>query len=67
MSLLSLIIALAVFGLLVWLIVTYVPMPVAVRNIIIGVMVVGLVLYMLNAFGLLHEAEKIRIPGTRGH
>lgn len=52
-SLLSLLVILAVFGGLVWLLVTYIPMPATIRKVIIGVAVIGCVLFVLRQFGLL--------------
>jgi hypothetical protein len=53
MGLIQLIVVLAVVGLIVWLVVTYIPMPVIFQRIIIGVAVVCVVLYILRVFGLL--------------
>lgn len=49
---LSLIITLAVLGLIVWLIVTYIPMVEPIRTIIIVIAAICALLYALRAFGL---------------
>lgn len=49
----SLIVTIAVVGLLVWLVVTYLPMPEPFKKIIIAIAVVCVVLYVLAAFGLI--------------
>lgn len=59
----SLIITIAVVGLLVWAIVTYVPMPPAFKTAIIIVAVLCLVIYILSAFGLL--SRDIPVPQIR--
>ncbi len=51
MSLLSIVIALAITGFLCWL-VLQIPMPQPVRNVIIGVMILFLVLWVLQALGV---------------
>lgn len=50
---LALIITLAVIGLLVWLIVTYIPMPAGFRKAILIVAVVCVAFVLLRAFGIL--------------
>lgn len=48
----SLILSIALVGLLVWAITTYVPMPSAIKNLIIVVAVVLLVFYVLQVLGV---------------
>lgn len=48
----GLILTIAVVGVLVWLVVTYVPMPAPFKTIIMVVAVVVLILYLVGAFGL---------------
>lgn len=48
MPLLTLIIYLAMIGLVVWVVTTYIPMPPAIKNLIIVVVVVVVVLYVLG-------------------
>ena len=53
MSILALLLYLAIFGLVVYLIVTYIPMPAPVRTVIIAIAVIFLILWTLNAIGAL--------------
>lgn len=48
--LISLLITLAIFGVLVWIILQL-PMPQPIRNIIVAVAVIGILLYLLRLFG----------------
>ena len=52
MTLLSLILTIVVVGVLLWLINTYVPMQAAVKKILNAVVVIVLIIWILNAFGL---------------
>lgn len=58
----TLIVTLAVVGLLVWLITTYIPMPPAFKTTIIVVSVICVVLYVLQAFGVMGHAHDISVP-----
>ena len=53
MGLLSLLLTLVIFGFIMWLIVTYVPMPEPIRTIVIAVAVIFLIVWLLNMTGLL--------------
>lgn len=53
MTLLGLILVLAVFGFVLWLITTFIPMPEPVKTIIIAVAVLFLLLWVLQAVGVL--------------
>ena len=53
MSLLSLILTIVVVGVVLWLINTYVPMQATVKNILNIVVVTVLIVWLLNAFGLI--------------
>lgn len=57
----GLILTLALVGLLVWLITTYVPMPAPFRTIIIVIAIVFLILYLIGALGI----SDIPIPRFR--
>lgn len=61
MPLISLVIVLAVVGFLLWLVTTKVPMDGTIKTIIQVVVVVGIILYLLNVFGLLDSMNTIRI------
>ena len=47
----TLIIGLALVGFLVWLVVTYIPMPDVFKKAIIVIVVVLLILYLIQLFG----------------
>lgn len=51
MTIFSLLITIAVFGLIVYLI-TLIPMAQVIRNVIVAIAVLFLVLYVLQAFGI---------------
>ena len=52
MDLLSVLLYLAIFGLIAWLIVTYIPMPAPVKQVVIVIMVIILIIYLLNLVGV---------------
>lgn len=52
MSLITLVLVLAIVGFLLWLIVTYIPMPEPFKKVIVVVVVIVLVLYLLQLFGI---------------
>jgi hypothetical protein len=52
MSLITLVLVLAVVGLLVWLLTTYVPMPQPVKTVIIALVVIVLVIWLMRALGV---------------
>jgi len=45
-------IILIVIGLLLYLVVKYIPMEATIQRILIGVVVIGTVLWLLNVFGI---------------
>lgn len=53
MSLLSLIVTLALVGILLWAINTYLPMDGKIKNILNIVVVIVVVLWLLSVFGIL--------------
>ena len=61
MSLLSLIVALIVVGVLLWLVNSYIPMDGKIKQILNIVVVVAVVLWLLNAFGLLDGLRQITV------
>ncbi len=48
----GLILTLAVFGLVVYLILTYIPMPQVFKTIILVICAVGLILWLAGVFGV---------------
>ncbi len=61
MSLLNIIIVLIVVGVLLWLVNTYIPMDRKIKNILNAVVVIILVVWLLQAFGLMDSLKRIRI------
>jgi len=61
MSLVSIIIALIVAGVLLWLINTYIPMDRKIKNILNIVVVIAVVLWLLRAFGVLDSIKGVRV------
>lgn len=51
-ALIHIIVLLVVFGLIAWLVLTYIPMPEPVKQVIIVIMVICLILFILQAFGI---------------
>lgn len=61
MDLISLVITLIVVGLLLWLVNNYIPMDGQIRRILNGVVVIAVVLWLLNAFGVLNSIRGVRV------
>jgi hypothetical protein len=64
MSLISLIVTLIVVGVLLWLVNTYIPMDSKIKGILNAVVVIVVVLWLLQAFGLLTNLEGLRVGHT---
>jgi hypothetical protein len=61
MSLITLIIILIVVGVLLWLINTYIPMDAKIKQILNAVVVIAVVLWLLQQFGLLAQLSNIHV------
>lgn len=61
MSILNVLIVLIVAGVLLWLVNNYIPMDRKIKNILNGVVVIILVLWLLRAFGLIDFLGSVRI------
>jgi len=59
--LLTIFIVLIVTGVLLWLINTYIPMDRKIKNLLNAVVTIILVIWLLQAFGLLEALKKIKI------
>lgn len=59
MSLINVIIALVVVGVLLWLINNYLPMDGKIKNILNIVVVIAVILWLLRAFGILGSLGSI--------
>jgi hypothetical protein len=64
---LSLVITLAVIGLILYLINTYIPMSPVIRKVINIVVVVCVALWLLSVFGILGRMDTIGVPQLGGH
>ncbi len=62
MPLLSIIVTLVVCGVILWLINSYIPMQPGIKKLLNIAVVVILVLWLLNAFGLLGALSSVRTP-----
>jgi len=65
MSLISLIITLAIIGVLLWLVNTYIPMDGKIKNILNIVVIICVILWLLCAFGLIGHANDVKVPQLR--
>lgn len=61
MSLLSIIITIVVVGLLLWAINSFIPMEGRVKTILNGVVIICLILWLLQAFGVLGSLGNVRV------
>ncbi|HEX9783122.1 MAG TPA: Thivi_2564 family membrane protein [Opitutaceae bacterium] len=61
MSLLTVVVSLIVVGVLLWAVNTYIPMDGKIKSIINIVVVIAVVVWLLNAFGVLNAVD-IRLP-----
>jgi len=62
MSILSLIVALVLIGVLLWVINMYVPMDIKIKNILNIVVVLIVVIWLLNVFGVIGGLQGARVP-----
>jgi uncharacterized membrane protein len=61
MSLIGVVITLVVVGVLLWLVNNYVPMDGKIKRIINIVVVIVVVIWLLQAFGLLGSLQNMRV------
>lgn len=61
MPLINVVIVLIAVGVLLWLVNTYIPMDGKIKSILNAVVVIGVVIWLLQAFGLIGDLRKIRI------
>lgn len=59
MSVLTIIMVLVVAGVILWLVNTYIPMDRKIKNILNVVVTILIVIWLLNAFGLLGPLKKL--------
>jgi hypothetical protein len=61
MPLVTVVITLLVVGLLLWLVNRYIPMQGTIKGILNAVVVIVIVIWLLNVFGLLHYVTQFRV------
>ncbi len=61
MPLIHLVIILIVVGVLLWLVNSFIPMDGKIRSILNAVVVIAVVIWLLQVFGLLGALEGIRV------
>lgn len=61
MSIVTIIIIIVLVGILLWFVETYVPMAPAIKRILEGVVVLVLLLWLLQSFGILGSIGNARI------
>ena len=63
---LSLVITLIVVGLLLWLVNQYLPMDAKIKQILNVVVIICVVLWLLNAFGIFSHMNNVPVPRVGG-
>jgi len=66
MPLIHVVAVLIVVGVLLWLVNTYIPMDGKIKSILNAVVVIAVVLYLLQVFGLFGPLERIRVGHVSG-
>lgn len=61
MPLLSIVLVLIVVGVLLWLVNTYIPMDGKIKSILNAVVVIVVIVWLLQVFGLIGSLGRIRI------
>ena len=61
MPLINLVVVLIVVGVLLWLVNRFIPMAGSIKSILNAVVVIVVVVWLLNVFGLLHSISRIRV------
>ena len=61
MPLVQVVLVLIVVGVLLWLINRYIPMQGTIKSILNAVVVIAVVLWLLQVFGLFHGLSSIRV------
>jgi hypothetical protein len=61
MPLLQIVIVLIVVGVLLWLVNNYIPMDGKIKSILNAVVVIAVVIWLLQVFGLMDQVENFRI------
>jgi len=61
MPLINLVAILIVIGVLLWLVNRFIPMAGSIKSILNAVVVIVVVFWLLNVFGLIHSLSRIRV------
>ena len=61
MPLINLVVILIVVGVLLWLVNRFIPMAGSIKSILNGVVVICVVLWLLNVFGVIHSLSRIHV------
>lgn len=61
MPLINLVVILIVVGVLLWLVNRFIPMAGSIKSILNAVVVIVVVFWLLNVFGLIHSLSHIRV------
>ncbi len=61
MPLINVVLTLLVVGILLWLIDRYVPMQGTIKGILNAVVVIAVVVWIVNVFGLMHYITQFRV------
>lgn len=61
MPLIQVVLMLIAVGVLLWLVNRFIPMQGTIKSILNGVVVIVVVLWLLNVFGLLHSLSHIHV------
>ena len=61
----SLVVTLIVVGVLLWLVNTYVPMDAKIKQVLNAVVIIAVVLWLLQAFGLFGSLNSVRVNPIR--
>ncbi len=61
MPLINVVVVLIVVGVLLWLINNYLPMDGKIKNILNGVVVIAVVIWLLKVFGLLDSLSSFQV------
>ncbi len=61
MPLLTIVLVLIVTGVLLWVVNNYIPMQRTIKNILNAVIVIVVVIWLLNVFGVLGSLQRVHI------
>ncbi|HVC20743.1 MAG TPA: Thivi_2564 family membrane protein [Vicinamibacterales bacterium] len=61
MPLIHIVVVLIVVGVLLWLVNTYIPMAGSIKSILNAVVVIAVVLWLLQIFGIIGSLSNIRV------